>query len=63
MMGGELPAAEALLFAMRYGHIPIGGPERLHEPLLEYDAWLKARQLVHMPARFRDWVVHVYPSN
>ena len=50
-------------FSIRYGHIPFYGPERLHEPLDEYGAWLKANRLPHTPARFRDWVAQDYRAD
>jgi protein tyrosine phosphatase (PTP) superfamily phosphohydrolase (DUF442 family) len=49
-------------FTLEHGHIPLGGPEHLHEPLHEYSAWLAARGLAHSPARFRDWVKREYNS-
>jgi protein tyrosine phosphatase (PTP) superfamily phosphohydrolase (DUF442 family) len=49
-------------FTLEHGHIPLCGPERLHEPLREYAAWLAARGLAHTPARFRGWVRDEYAS-
>lgn len=57
---GPLEAERA--FSIEFGHVPIMGPEHLHEPLREYAAWLKARGLAHQPARFRDWVKNEYAS-
>ena len=55
------PPAEALgAFSIRYGHIPLLGPEHLHEPFLEYDAWLRGRGLAHSAGRLRDWVAREY---
>lgn len=52
-----LPPAQALgAFSLEYGHLPMGGPERLHAPFLEYDAWLKAGGLTHTPARLAGWI-------
>lgn len=52
--------AEAGGFSIWAGHVPLFGPERLHEPIAEYDAWLSARGLPHSPARFRSWVEREY---
>jgi hypothetical protein len=49
-------------FSIRYGHIPLGGTQRLHEPLDEYERWLAVQGLDHTPARFRAWVENDYPS-
>ena len=49
-------------FTLEHGHIPLFGPEHLHEPLHEYAAWLTARGLAHTPDRFRDWVKNHYRS-
>ncbi len=57
---GEPPERALRAFSIRHGHVPIWGPERLHEPFVEYDAWLKGRHLPHTPDRFRDWVMHNY---
>ena len=38
-------------FSLGYGHVPLFGPEHLHEPLQEYGPWLKAQGEVHTPAR------------
>ncbi|RUL81172.1 protein tyrosine phosphatase [Tautonia sociabilis] len=55
------PPEEALeAFSLRYGHVPIGGPERLHEPFEEYRDWLKAEGREHSPERFRSWVDREY---
>ncbi len=58
-----LPPDRALQeFSIRYGHIPLGGPERLHEPLVEYRDWLGANGLNHSPSQFRDWVARFYQA-
>ncbi|MHB1561894.1 MAG: fused DSP-PTPase phosphatase/NAD kinase-like protein [Isosphaeraceae bacterium] len=49
-------------FTIEHLHIPIGGPEHLHEPLREYGAWLAEKGLSHTPERFRDWVKNDYKS-
>jgi len=50
-------------FALAYGHVPLGGTQRLHEPLNEYALWLKGRRLAHTPERLRSWVEHEYRSD
>jgi len=58
--GGESPEEALGAFSVAYGHMPIGGPERLHEPIEEYRAWLRAEGRPHEPRRFRDWVARHY---
>src|SRR5262249_6355598 len=53
---GEPPDRALRAFSMAYGHVPLGGPQRLHEPFLEYDAWLQSRRLAHSADRLRAWV-------
>jgi hypothetical protein len=60
---GESPEQALGAFSLKYGHIPICGPNHLHEPLLEYGSWLKSRGLSHTPPRFRSWVEHLYRAN
>jgi hypothetical protein len=62
MQRGIPPDQAEKSFTLEHGHIPLGGPEHLHEPLNEYSAWLTARGLTHSPDRFRDWVKHEYES-
>jgi protein tyrosine phosphatase (PTP) superfamily phosphohydrolase (DUF442 family) len=57
---GESPERALRAFSLEHGHIPLGGPEHLHEPIDEYAAWLAARELPHTPERFRDWVKTSY---
>ncbi len=57
---GESPEGAEHAFSIEFGHIPLGGPEHLHEPLDEYAAWLTGRGLSHTPERFRDWVKNDY---
>lgn len=59
---GVPPGRAEDAFTLEHGHIPLCGPERLHEPLHEYANWLAARGLAHTPGRFRDWVRDVYTS-
>jgi len=49
-------------FSLEFGHVPLFGPEHLHEPLREYGRWLKERGLGHEPGRFRDWVKNEYEA-
>jgi protein tyrosine phosphatase (PTP) superfamily phosphohydrolase (DUF442 family) len=60
---GETPEQAVRAFSLGYGHVPIGGPEHLHEPFLEYAAWLKAHRLSHDSDRFRAWLVHEYRAD
>jgi protein tyrosine phosphatase (PTP) superfamily phosphohydrolase (DUF442 family) len=59
---GLPPEQSEKAFTLEHGHIPLCGPEHLHEPLDEYAAWLASRGLTHSPDRFRDWVKHEYAS-
>jgi hypothetical protein len=49
-------------FSLGYGHVPLLGPEHLHEPFDEYRAWLESTHLDHSPSRFRRWVEEIYQS-
>lgn len=60
---GAPPERAERAFSIRYGHVPLFGPERLHEPIAEYAAWLRARGLAHTPAQFRSWVESTYGSD
>ena len=53
-------AASERAFSIWRGHIALFGPERLHEPLDEYAAWLALRGLPHTAERFRRWVADDY---
>ena len=57
---GESPDQVVGEFAIGHGHFPIFGPEKLHEPIDEYGAWLEERGLEHRPARFRTWLERHY---
>jgi protein tyrosine phosphatase (PTP) superfamily phosphohydrolase (DUF442 family) len=57
---GQAPEQALRAFSLHYGHIPLLGPEHLHEPLDEYAAWLKVHGQAHSPARFRFWVEQLY---
>lgn len=53
---GVAPLEAERAFSLEYGHIPLYGPQHLHEPLHEYASWLASRGLSHSADRFRDWV-------
>jgi protein tyrosine phosphatase (PTP) superfamily phosphohydrolase (DUF442 family) len=57
---GVAPEQAGEMFTVRYGHIPLLGTQRLHEPLDEYSAWLNAHRLAHTPDRLRSWVESEY---
>jgi protein tyrosine phosphatase (PTP) superfamily phosphohydrolase (DUF442 family) len=59
---GQSPQEALSAFSLRYGHVPLLGPEHLHEPFDEYAAWLVAGGLTHSPALFRTWVETAYES-
>ncbi|SIO62673.1 Tyrosine phosphatase family protein [Singulisphaera sp. GP187] len=64
MVRSGTPPEKALeAFSLFYGHVPLLGPENLHEPFLEYADWLKRKWLVHSPERFRAWVETEYRAN
>ncbi|WP_240911305.1 tyrosine-protein phosphatase [Paludisphaera soli] len=56
MILGQPPEAAIEGFTLYHGHVPLFGPQRLHEPINEYAAWLKSAGLAHTPERFRSWV-------
>lgn len=60
---GETPAQALEHFTLRHGHFAMFGPERLHEPIEEYAAWLQRAGLEHTPARFRTWLEREYQSD
>jgi protein tyrosine phosphatase (PTP) superfamily phosphohydrolase (DUF442 family) len=57
---GAPPEQALRAFSLHYGHVPLLGPEHLHEPLDEYAAWLKEHGQPHSPARLRFWVDRLY---
>jgi hypothetical protein len=60
----NVPPEQAMqAFSVAHGHFPIGGPEHLHEPFVEYAAWLKERGLGHTPERLRSWIEHDYRAD
>lgn len=60
---GWSPERALSAFTLGYGHVPLLGPERLHEPFQEYADWLQARGLAHSPDRFRHWLTADYRSD
>jgi hypothetical protein len=62
MHRGEPPGQAAGAFTLYHSHLPVFGPEHLHEPLDEYARWLETRSLSHTPERFRQWVKNEYRS-
>ena len=60
---GEPPQAAARALTLSHGHVPLFGPERLHEPIDEYASWLKAHNLPHQPRRLRSWIASEYRSS
>jgi len=57
---GEPPEAALAGFSIWRGHVPLLGPEHLHEPIAEYAGYLKSAGLEHSPSRFRAWVEALY---
>jgi hypothetical protein len=63
MAQADTPPDRALeSFSLYYGHIPLFGPDRLHEPFHEYAEWLKQGSLSHSPQRLREWVEREYQA-
>ncbi len=60
---GEAPETAWDAFTVSHGHVPLFGPERLHEPFREYAGWLRERGLAHSPQRFRRWVESEYRAD
>lgn len=59
---GVPPDRAESAFSLAHGHVPLLGPERLHEPFDEYAAWLATTGASHTPDRLIDWVSHHYRS-
>lgn len=53
---GEPPETAHHAFSLVYTHIALFGPEKLHEPIHEYEAWLKRQGLTHSRERFVGWL-------
>jgi hypothetical protein len=62
MHRGEPPQKALSAFTLYHSHVPLFGPEHLHEPLEEYAKWLETRALNHTPGQFRQWVRDVYSA-
>ncbi|GIW86746.1 MAG: hypothetical protein KatS3mg108_1070 [Isosphaeraceae bacterium] len=60
MKRNEAPELARRGFSLRHAHVPLLGPEKLHEPINEYADWLRREQLPHSPERFRDWLAYRY---
>ena len=60
---GVSPERAEAAFSLAHGHVPLLGPERLHEPFHEYAAWLAANRLDHTPDRLVDWARHHYRAD
>ncbi len=61
-LAGKPPSAAIEAFSVYYGHLPVGGTARLHEPFVEYDRWLAAHGSPHTPGLFRWWVENIYTA-
>jgi hypothetical protein len=57
---GQSPDQALAQFSLAYAHVPLFGPQHLHEPIDEYRVWLRERSLDHSPRRFLDWVKYMY---
>jgi protein tyrosine phosphatase (PTP) superfamily phosphohydrolase (DUF442 family) len=62
-VSGKPPKQARRAFSVYYGHVPVGGTARLHEPFDEYQRWLASQGLSHSAAHFRSWVEHAYPAD
>lgn len=62
MVEGTTPDEAMSAFNLWRGHVPAFGPERLHEPIREYAAWLRSHGLSHSPSRLRDWALREYSA-
>lgn len=60
---GQGPRQAEASFTLLHGHIPFFGPQRLHEPVVEYQRWLERNHLAHSPDRFRSWVTWDYQDD
>jgi protein tyrosine phosphatase (PTP) superfamily phosphohydrolase (DUF442 family) len=50
-------------FNLTHGHVPLLGPQKLHEPFDEYAAWLADRRLEHTPDHLVNWIKQEYVSD
>lgn len=60
MKRNEAPELAQRGFSLAHAHVPLLGPEKLHEPLDDYGAWLAHERVPHTPERFREWVAWHY---
>lgn len=60
---GQPPEAAIRAFTLAHGHVPLFGPQHLHEPIEEYALWLRDGGLDHTPERFRRWVERDYRAD
>lgn len=54
------PEEARAALALYYGHVGMQGTERMHDPFVEYAAWLKSTKQAHTPDLLRRWVTRVY---
>lgn len=59
---GEPPEKALGEFSLSYGHVPLFGPQKLHEPINEYAVWLRDQDRSHEPQVFRGWLEKDYQS-
>jgi protein tyrosine phosphatase (PTP) superfamily phosphohydrolase (DUF442 family) len=57
---GEPPNQALNAFTLEHLHVPLFGPDKLHEPIREYAEWLRSSGVTHEPERFREWAREVY---
>ncbi|CAN5916738.1 hypothetical protein BH23PLA1_BH23PLA1_15370 [soil metagenome] len=57
---GIAPESARSAFTIEHGHVPLFGPEHLHEPFREYADWLAAGNRDHSPSLLRQWVEQDY---
>jgi protein tyrosine/serine phosphatase len=60
---GEPPERAERALSFVYGHVPLFGTQRLHEPFVEYASWLNAQGQGHTVARLRRWAAEVYRAD
>lgn len=49
--------------SLAYGHFPLLGNERMHDPFREYADWLRSSGLKHSREHLREWVARTYRDN
>jgi protein tyrosine phosphatase (PTP) superfamily phosphohydrolase (DUF442 family) len=50
-------------FSLYYGHVPLLGTKRLHEPFREYAAWLASNGVEHTAERLKGWIARDYRAD